>query len=90
VSDAGLQHHGQRSPTLGEEEEEEEEEEEGWRRRRRVVVVLLVIGVSLADFGRGSTQSFLHRCTAPTTPSSALDSHTEEYRMCEITSFMKY
>lgn len=69
-----------------------------------VVVLLLVVGVSLTDFRRGSahsTQSFLHRYTSPTTTtttttattsssSSVLDFHTEEYRMCEITAFMKY
>lgn len=75
-------------PALG---EKEGEEEEGWRWRRVVVVVVLLLvmeGVSLADFSRGSTQSFLHRCKPPTT-SSVLDFHTEEYRMCvrEITAF---
>ena len=67
-----------------------------------LVVVVVVVGVSLADFRRGSahsTQSFLHRYTSPTTTttsssssssSSLLDFHTEEYRMCEITAFMKY
>lgn len=74
-------------PALG----EEGEEEEGWRWRRVVVVVVLLLvmeGVSLADFSRGSTQSFLHRCKPPTT-SSVLDFHTEEYHVCvrEITAF---
>lgn len=75
-------------PALG----EEGEEEEGWRWRRVVVVVVVLLlvmeGVSLADFSRGSTQSFLHRCKPPTT-SSVLDFHTEEYHMCvrEITAF---
>lgn len=54
---------------------------DGWKkgRKERWLCCCLVVGVSLADFRRGSTQSFLHRYTSPTT-SSVPDFHTEEYR----------
>lgn len=84
VNDAGFQHHGQRSSSL--------RQEQGWRSRQVLVVVLvlLLVGVSLADFRRGCTQSFLHGCTPPTT-SSVPDFHTENsVCACEIAAFMKY
>lgn len=50
MSGAGFQHRGQRAPSF----QRGVEERRGVRGRRRVAIVLTVVGVSLADFSRGS------------------------------------